>query len=203
MRILTPPGTFVIEGRELLEVVTERAPSDDAASAYREGFVIGADRTGTQDLSFYFEQLVELAIRALSPGINDPGTARACIDRLEQALCRMARRGRPSAFHRDEQGEVRVIARPPTFAASVEVAFGEIGRYGSASLSVIERLLRALSGVAASVEIDDDRRTLAQQVAAIASRIDSAIADPLDRRRAREASRAALNVIGTGGRVNG
>jgi len=60
-------------------------------------FVIGNQRTAAQDVEFSFNQLVEIAVRALSPGINDPFTAIACVDRLGSGLCRLARRDMPSA----------------------------------------------------------------------------------------------------------
>ncbi|MDQ3169892.1 MAG: DUF2254 domain-containing protein, partial [Acidobacteriota bacterium] len=71
VRIEAGPGTFVREGSSLLRL-WGRGAADDGADAVRAAFVIGADRTGAQDISFFVEQLVELAVRALSPGVNDP-----------------------------------------------------------------------------------------------------------------------------------
>jgi len=116
------------------------------------------------------DQLVELAVRALSPDINDPGTARLCIDRLEHALCHLGGRRFPSPARHDDDGRVRVFACPPTFASIVESAFDEIVRYGRSSVSVTCRLLEAVRGVGSCVRREADRRALLRQAAAIAGR---------------------------------
>src|SRR3954449_4396969 len=76
----------------------------------RSAFVIGEERSPAQDLEFGLRQLVEIALRAVSPGINDPYTAVAVIDRVGAALEEIFRRSLPPAVIRDNQGEVRIIA---------------------------------------------------------------------------------------------
>jgi uncharacterized membrane protein len=65
--------------------------------ALQRGFLLGADRTATQDVEFVVDQLVDVAVRALSPGINDPATAQVAVERLGAALCQLAGRDLPSA----------------------------------------------------------------------------------------------------------
>ena len=143
------------------------AAADD--NPFRQVFIIGSDRTGAQDVTFFIDQLVELAVRALSPGINDPGTARLCIDRLEHALCHLASRRFPSPWRQDDSGRVRVLARPLSFESIIESAFAEITRHGRSSVSVSCRLLEAIGSIAWCVRRDDDRRALLRQAAEIAA----------------------------------
>lgn len=121
-RVCARPGAFVRVGEVLLRVGPTPHQDDWDARPFQKAFIIGSERTGTQDVTFFINQLVELAVRALSPGINDPGTAQLCIDRLEQALCHLAGRQMPSPVRHDEDGRVRVRARPVTFAQLVESA---------------------------------------------------------------------------------
>ena len=161
------PGTFIRAGRVLL---TAEAPAgaDWEDARFERVFILGSDRTGTQDVRFYINQLVEVAVRALSPGINDPDTAQLCIDRLEQALCRLGARRMPDPRRRDPDGTVRVVAQPVTFAEVVESAFDEIRRYGRASASVTVRLLDAAGNVGSCVRCDADRMALLRQAEMIA-----------------------------------
>lgn len=79
-------------------------------SKLTDTFVFGNQRIGAQDVEASFQQLVEIAVRALSPGINDPFTAIVCVDRLSSALCRLARSDMPSARRFDAQGCLRLVA---------------------------------------------------------------------------------------------
>jgi uncharacterized membrane protein len=189
------PGTFVRKGRVL---VTVRAPSREAAGdeeSLRNVFIIGADRTGTQDVTFFINQLVELAVRALSPGINDPGTARICLDRLEQALCHLADRQMPSAHRYDEDGRLRVVACPVTFADVAESAFDEIGRYGCASVSVTCRLLEAVGSIASCIQREPDRQALVRQAKVIANRSRMPEFADADRSQIAECYRVAMKAL--------
>lgn len=176
------PGTFVRKGSTLLRVAGGR-PADDRDDALRGAFVIGGERTGAQDIAFFVEQLVELAVRALSPGINDPGTAQMCLDRLEQTLCRLATREWPTPLRFDDTGAVRVIAEPVTFEEIACAAFEQIGRHGRDNVAVTCHVLRAIAGVASCAVRVADRRALARLAATTVERAREAIAEDVDRRR--------------------
>lgn len=189
VRIEARPGTFVREGSTLLRVAGGRA-ADDRDDAFRTAFVLGAERTGTQDLSFFVEQLVELAVRALSPGVNDPGTAQMCLDRLEQTLCRLASRVWPSPLRFDDGGALRVIAEPVAFEQVVHAAFDEIGRHGRHNVAVTCHLLRVIASVSSCAGRADDRRMLARLAASTVARAREAITEDTDRRRVEACGRA-------------
>jgi uncharacterized membrane protein len=102
------PGHFLVKGQELAMVAPpEAAPTVFEALAIAH--LIGPNRTLTQDLGFAIDQLVEIAIRALSPAVNDPFTALNCIDWLGDCLCRAIVEPLPDGVYRDHQGVVRVI----------------------------------------------------------------------------------------------
>jgi uncharacterized membrane protein len=104
----------------------------------------GPERTLFQDTLFGFRQLVDIAEKALSPAINDPTTAVQAIDRLHDLLRRLAVRPMHSGRYHDEDGELRLVVRAPTWEHFVHLAFDEIRHYGIASIQVPRRLRAAL-----------------------------------------------------------
>jgi uncharacterized membrane protein len=198
VRVYARPGAFVRRGSTLLTLSSGTGRPEADAKAFGDMFIIGSDRTGTQDVTFFVDQLVELAVRALSPGINDPGTARLCIDRLEQALCHLAGRHMPSAERYDEDGNLRVIASPLTFPDAVASAFEEIARYGRTSASVTCRLLEAVRSVGTCITHQADRNALLRQAAVIADGArDERLSDD-DRELITQCHRAVLGALHAG-----
>lgn len=195
LRVDSRPGTFVRSGTPLVSVAPPFTPADDVEASVRETFIIGAERTGTQDLGFFIDQLVELAVRALSPGINDPATARACIDRLEQALHHLAGHRMPSAFRHDDDGTLRVVARAVTFVGMLDLAFTEIARYGRSSVSVSCRLLEAVRDLAPSVSDEADRLALVRQAIFVGDRPADSFDNEMDRAALAGCYRAALSAL--------
>ena len=100
IRLLHRPGHFVVEGEPLADV-WPAAAAPGVARALGGAHATGPHRTLTQDLSFAVDQLVEIAIRALSPAVNDTFTALACIDWLGDGLGKIAGRWHPVGVHRD------------------------------------------------------------------------------------------------------
>lgn len=148
LRIHYHPGNFVIVGSSLVSVYPGNIKKQ-LAQAINKAFVCGSQRTQQQDIEFYVNQLVEIALRALSPGINDPFTAIRCIDQLSEALCYVAQRQFPSAYRYDEQRRLRMIARSITFCELVDIAFNQIRQNARSSVAVRMRLLEALAQIAA------------------------------------------------------
>ena len=94
IRLLHRPGHFVVQGHPLARVWPPGA-ADAVSEALRVAHVTGSSRTLAQDLAFAIDQLVEIAIRALSPAVNDTFTALTCIDWLGESLCKVTTRWRP------------------------------------------------------------------------------------------------------------
>jgi uncharacterized membrane protein len=128
----------------------------DAAGAIRAAFSLGSKQAATQDLEFAVRQLVEVAVRALSPGINDPFTAIAVIDRLGAALCEIAPRHLPGGTIL--RGDRVVLYRPVTnYPGLCDAMFHMIRQNASSSPAVLIRLLETLGRVMA-VETRPERR---------------------------------------------
>jgi uncharacterized membrane protein len=196
VRVEATPGAFVREGSHLVTVDRSLAGTGDEVEAFRRAFVIGPERTDTQDITFFIDQLVELAVRALSPGINDPETARSCIDRLEHAVCRIAGRRLPPAVRFDEEGQARVISPVLTIETIAASAFDEIGRYGRSSVSVTCRLLIAVEAVGRSARDETNRRALAELARDIAQRVSLSEFSDRDRGRVDARIRSAMAALG-------
>jgi uncharacterized membrane protein len=167
LRIDAEPGRFVRHGTALITGWPGANVDDALCEAVRGAFIIGSARSPTQDVQFYVEQLVELAVRALSPGINDPGTARMCLDRLGQTLCQMATREMPASRRYDDSGRLRVMARPMAFENLAATAFDEIRRYGRSSVSVTVHLLDVIRDIAGCVTREPDRIALLEHAGLI------------------------------------
>ncbi len=122
------PGHFVIQNQLVATFYPSPTNVDPKKlhSHVCECLILGQERTSEQDVEFAMLQLVEVAVRALSPGINDPHTAIRCVDWLAAALCQLSRRGLPSPYRRDESGRTRVIADPPSIADLIDAAFHQI-----------------------------------------------------------------------------
>ena len=154
------PGDFVGSGAVLLLAWPMERVTPAVEERLRGAFLVGRRRTTEQDVEFSIDQLVEVGIRALSPGINDPFTAMRCIDRLGSAVSRLCGRRIPSPVRAGRDGRVRVVLRRATFGGLVDAAFHQLRQYGRPSVSVTLRLLETLEGVAPSVRTAEQARHL-------------------------------------------
>ena len=157
------PGDFAVEGEVLARAYPPDRVTPEIAESINDAFIFGPQRTQTQDPEFVLSELVEIAVRALSPGINDPTTAALCVDRLGAALARVAARPIPSTHRYGPDGRLRIVAKHYGFRGLVEAAFNPIRQYGRKSVAVTIRLLEAIRRVALHVHREEDRETLLRQ----------------------------------------
>jgi uncharacterized membrane protein len=148
LRIEARPGRFVTLGDPIFRAHPQRRVSDDIVGRLRGSFVVGQERTPEQDLEFSIRRIVEIAQRALSPGINDPTTALYCVDRLREAFVRLAGRdSSPSAFRVDADGRLRVVTEVVALDKLAGPAFAAVARYGLGDAEVVARLVGAIDSV--------------------------------------------------------
>jgi uncharacterized membrane protein len=194
IRLLHRPGHFVTEGEPLAHVWPASA-APGVARALGGAHATGPHRTLTQDLSFAVDQLVEIAIRALSPAVNDTFTALACIDWLGDGLGKIAERWRPATVHRDSAGHVRVITVTISFRRLAERAHDKIRQASRGMPAVMIRQLDALAKVMARTSTADQRGLLLEQAAMILRGSEESVPEEADRadvrRRYGEVLRAA------------
>ncbi|MFK0191914.1 DUF2254 domain-containing protein [Kitasatospora sp. NPDC090308] len=134
-------GDFIAPGTPTVVVVGGTPPRPRRITT---ALNVGVDRTMHQDLSFGFRQLVDIAIRALSPAVNDPTTAVQAVDRIHQLLAVLAPVHLGELRHRDRDGAVRLVQPVPGWEATVDLAFTEIRGCGAGQPQVTRRLAAAL-----------------------------------------------------------
>jgi len=141
------PGSFLVKGGEIAVVFSNKDWQEESIDELLSQFVFGKTKTSQQDLEFSIHQMVEIAARALSPGVNDPFTAIACIDNLTATLCYLAQAKFPSKYRVDEDGKLRVIADVLDFEGVLDAAFNQIRQFSAGSTAVIIRLVEALTTI--------------------------------------------------------
>jgi len=152
------------------------------------------ERTFEQDPKYPIRLLVDIAIKALSPAVNDPTTAVQAIDQLEDLLRRLGRRSLADVHAQDSQGIVRLIYPTPNWEDFLRLSFDEIRQYGAGSVQVMRRLRSALAGVAESIS----EQSRIDAVKAYVHHLDLVIArspfDPEDRAVASQQDRQGLGL---------
>jgi uncharacterized membrane protein len=163
VEVIHRPGHFVSAGRPLARVApAEAAPF--VAEELRRSHVTGAQRTLPQDLAFAIDQLVEIAIRALSPAVNDTFTALSCIDWLGDGLAVISRRwvSDRRAF-RDDDGQVRLIEAGISYQRLVDRAYDKIRQAGRGMPAVMIRQLDSLRRLVEATDRPDHLAMLGEQ----------------------------------------
>ncbi|HUU25132.1 MAG TPA: DUF2254 domain-containing protein [Methyloceanibacter sp.] len=137
------PGRHVIEGTTFAWIAPGNA-AEEAHGDIEKCLVLGGEQASIQDVETSIRQLVEVAMRALSPSISDPFTALAVIDRLSTSVAKIMRRGTPQFVWADGDGDVRLLAPRSTFADTVEEAFRQIRQHSTDQPAVLIRLVESL-----------------------------------------------------------
>lgn len=166
LRLVPRIGAFVPRGAPLFEV---EGGGDLDEDQILRGVLIERERSTRQDVAFGFRQLVDIAERALSPGVNDPTTAVQCLDQLHDLLRQLAERPYPTGVHLDDDGQTRLVVASPSWEDHVALALDEIRHWGAGSLQV-HRRIRSLLLDLLEVVGPDRRRPLEQQLALLDAR---------------------------------
>lgn len=174
------PGHFILQGHPIANVWPPSAAAQ-VSEVLGHSHITGPYRTLTQDVSFGIDQLVEIAIRALSPAVNDTFTALTCIDWLGDSLCKIMRHWHPARVHRDRQGYVRVIAAQPGYERLVQRAFEKIRQAGQGMPAVMIRQLEALTKMMTETTDAGQRRLLLDQAEMIQRASERSVAEASDR----------------------
>lgn len=189
-------GEFVVEHTPLASLALQHPPDEELMAALRSAYNIDRYRTVEQDCAFGIRQLVDIALRALSPGINDTTTAVMCVDYLTAILARLATQGIPSS-HRHEYGELRVIALGPTFASLVAESFDQICGSASGNLGILLRMLGSLQTIASLTDSPGRRQVLREQMECIAEVAGRTIKSPQERTRFEDRLARVRNALAT------
>ena len=154
-------GEFVIDSCPLVSV-SGMSPNDETIRTLNAAYSVDRYRTVHQDAGYGIQQIVDVALKALSPGINDTTTAINCVDYLGSILARLAVR-RIESPSRSDAGRLRVINRGPTFPVLLADAFDQIRQNAEGNVAVLKRLLQVLATVAGRTSDERRRQALRQQ----------------------------------------
>jgi uncharacterized membrane protein len=157
------PGHFLMESGALVKVLGRRSVDPDLTRRIRRAFIIGGRRTADQDPEQGIHQLVEVAVRALSPSLNDPFTAMTCVDRLSGVLGRIAGHRARAAIRCDRHGVPRVRLERVDCSGVVSAAFDQIRQFSDNMPAVAIRLVEAFGRISDQTEDPGRRALLAHQ----------------------------------------
>jgi uncharacterized membrane protein len=179
IRLTHRPGHFVVEGHPLAEV-WPRTAAPQVAAALDRAHALGPHRTLLQDPVFAIDQLVEIAIRALSPAVNDTFTALTCIDWLSAGLSELSQRSLTEGVYRDQLRRIRLISWDPSYSRMVNRAFDKIRQCAGGMPAVLIRLLDAITAVTRATVEPRQRQVLARQGEMILAVAEATVREPRD-----------------------
>ncbi|MBM7659849.1 putative membrane protein [Bacillus mesophilus] len=152
VRIEMRVGEFVDLDTPLLSIwkMEDKAINND----YMRFMSIGLERTTFQDIEFGLTKLVEIALRAVSPALNDPNTAINCISQIGKILAAIASKHLPKPFMNDDDRSLRIIMDQPNFAEYLYKAFYQIRHYGKDDISILASIIQSLTLIASKNDQD-------------------------------------------------
>ncbi len=140
-------GQFIPAGVSLITLQTARPVTDELKKACLSCFHVGPLRSMEGDVEFGALQLVDIALKAISPAVNDPSTAINCVDNLSRILLKAATLEPPASRLLDDKGIVRLMRRQTSFPRLLDIAFNQIVPYGKTDMAVSLRIMRVLFDV--------------------------------------------------------
>lgn len=182
IRLLRKPGSFISRD-EVVALVWPAEHRQEQAREYaglrsidepleeqiRRAFRLGNTRTPTQDVTYAVNQLVEMAVRAMSPAINDPFTAMTCLDYLGESLALFLRQGEKEPCYYDRDGRLRLVLDPVTFDDLLSAAFDMLRHASCDNASVLRHMLEAIEVISREAKSSEARQKLLYQVNCIQS----------------------------------
>jgi uncharacterized membrane protein len=189
-------GDFIVNGDRRVLIHPPTGNPEKARNEIGNFIVSGDERTPTQDLEFAIRHLVEVALRALSPGINDPFTATVVIDRLRGVLSRVMERALPSETIQDRSGRARVHRQITTYDGILDAAIHQIRQAGSAKPEILIHLLEAIGRIAEHARLDEQRGALARHAHLVRAAGQRDVPEPADREDIEQSFHRAIRACG-------
>lgn len=179
------------------EIARFYGQTPDAAFNHKllDAFQFSATRTAQQDLIFATNQISEIAVRALSPALNDPYTALDCINRIGAGLARLAQRPAPNKYNYDEDKQLRLILELPYFADMLDAAFTPIRNYGRTSVITCRELLLVITKLGRLTETQPSHEALRKQADRILAAAEDGLVVDADKTQVRRYHALANEVL--------
>jgi len=152
IRLMRRVGHFIPAGVPLVMISRAERVSPELIAELWAAIDVGPSRTLQQDIEFGILQIVDIALKAISPAVNDPSTAISCVDQLSRVLIRVASREPQECGVYDPPGNLRVYIPWVGFEGLFHSAFEQIRWYAKTDVAVSLRLLRALGDIASTIE---------------------------------------------------
>ena len=164
IRLLHKPGHFVSRGEVVALVWPADRFDEQLEGQIGHAFQIGNGRTPTQDIEYAVNQLVEMAVRAMSPAINDPFTAMTCLDHVGNGLALFIQQGEKSSHYYDRDGRLRLVLKPVTFDELLSAAFDMLRHASCDNASVLLHMLTVIDTISQEAKSPEDRQQLLRHV---------------------------------------
>jgi uncharacterized membrane protein len=191
-------GEFILPGTALATVWPATLSSDDAIAEHiREAFILGTERTPYMDVERGIIELVDIAVKALSPSINDPTTAVLCVDRLAELLLALARCDQPARVREHEGGGGVLILEGHEFERLVTISLDQIRHFGGGNPRFVVTMLDRLAELGRLLP-RAARQPVARQAAALVRDASRRIEEVADLNRVQEAGAKALHALDVG-----
>ena len=171
IRLLCKPGHFVWHETIVALVWPANRVNEELEEDLQSAFRVGSGRTPTQDLVYAVNQLTEMAVRAMSPAINDPFTAMTCLDHLGEGLGLFIQQGRKSPHYYDRDHRLRLVLEPATFDELLGAAFDMLRHASCDNASVLLHMLAVIDGIGRKTKSPEARQSLLRHVNLIQSEI--------------------------------
>ncbi len=162
IEVRVKPGDHIVRDTRIGVIWGKDHLPDKARHEIKGAFYVGGQRTAIQDIRYQFQQLTDVVVRALSPGINDPFTAINGIDELTAGLVEMARQPRVNHARRDSTGTVRLLLGAADLCEAMDETLGHIVIYGATDRFVMRKLRRALNDVEPLTVDTREKETIAR-----------------------------------------
>jgi uncharacterized membrane protein len=175
------PGDYMAQDDRAIGVYLGEKDTPELRDKILGLIAMGVHRTPVQDIEYSIRHLVEIAVRALSPGINDPYTAVAVVHRLSASLSKLMKCALPPGVFRDEVGTVRVVCPRPSYATIIGAAFDQIRQNSAGKPLVVIHQIEALSRIGEHAALPSQREALSKQFQALAEDAEREIANASDR----------------------
>jgi uncharacterized membrane protein len=184
------PGCYVQSGAVVALVWPAERVDEQLEALFQRAFRLGNGRTPSQDVEYAVNQLTEMAVRAMSPAINDPFTAMTCLDRIGDGLATFIRQGGNDSHHWDQDGRLRLILDPVTIDDLLDAAFDMLRHASCNNANVLQHMLEVIGALGQEVKAPEIRRQLRRHVSLIQAESQVGNLIEADRQSIRQSSEA-------------
>ena len=187
------PGDFLVKDTKIAFIYSNETIDKKDLQELKAAFIIGKLRTPQQDAEYSIQQIVQIAVRALSPSINDPFTAISCIHNLTSILCYLTGIKFPSGSWYDDNGELRIRLKTIRFEDILNASFNQIKNYSAGNPVIFQTLMNSLNTIQGFIQSDEQHEAIRQHAFSILSLADKSLKDENELNALRKSSMGILN----------